>query len=40
VDAISHDPAALLHEIAGLDADIVTLKAQLKAALSGALERA
>jgi hypothetical protein len=40
VDAISHDPTALLHEIAGLDAEIATLKAQLKATLAGALERA
>jgi type I restriction enzyme M protein len=39
IDAISHDPAALLHEMAGLDAEIATLKAQLKAALAGALER-
>ena len=36
----SHDPAVLLHEMASLDAEIATLKAQLKAALAGALERA
>jgi len=36
----SHDPAVLLHELAGLDAEIATLKAQLKAALAGALGRA
>lgn len=35
----SHDPAALLQELAGLDADIATLKAQLKATLTTALER-
>ena len=33
----SHDPAVLLQEMASLDADIATLKAQLKAALVGAL---
>jgi type I restriction enzyme M protein len=35
----SHDPAVLLHEMASLDTEIATLKAQLKAALAGALER-
>jgi type I restriction enzyme M protein len=36
----SHDPAALLAELAACDAEIATLKAQLMAALAGALERA
>ncbi|MBI5786432.1 MAG: SAM-dependent DNA methyltransferase [Rhodocyclales bacterium] len=35
----SHDPAVLLHEMASCEAEIATLKAQLKAALAGALER-
>lgn len=36
----SHDPAVLLHELAGLDAEIATLKARLKDALAGALKSA